>query len=520
MELSLKEGTTLADRIDYSLKKERLEGDNQYHCQACGTKRDATRSTRITSYPPVLHFSLLRFVFDAKTYERRKSRASIKFPREMDLGGHHYRLQAIITHSGPNAHQGHFVCETLDENTDTWYMCNDEEVTTIKRDKMIRSDRQWDEYFEPVAKKAKTRLDADDLSSKDAYMLVYTRMDPSIVTSPPYDVMQLIKAEQAGFEADQMEREAQKERLKDEYDGLVGAKRQVAKYLPGSERIVPTSELERWFAAENMDGLFSRWTIPLCAHGDVDPDSTALFKLVSADAFELLQTYGKRKRIIRISTSGRLSGASSELPESRLLTDASSASSTSKLKNGVHGADGMNAELSTAESHQAENGDSSVRPGQTESSTASSSRLVSDNDNDEKRPSDNHRESSSPSGPTTFDLLPQLSICSTCVEEEYRYKTIPDITEEDQDFWKAEVKHDRPIAKMMDDKYPVYGADYCYLPDSFVDKWLDFVKSSKAPRPELPLNLGRCEHDLLDIDLEMDAVHYISEKGWGLLIEK
>jgi ubiquitin carboxyl-terminal hydrolase 48 len=469
----------------------------------------------------VLHFSLLRFVFDAKTYERRKSRASIKFPRGMDLGGHHYRLQAIITHSGPNAHQGHFVCETLDENTDTWYMCNDEEVTTIKRDNIIRSERQWNDYFEPVPKKARTRLDANDLSSKDAYMLVYTRMDPSIVTSPPHDVMQLIKAEQAGFEADQMEREAQKERLKDEYDGLVGAKKQVAKYLPGSDRIIPTSELERWFAAENMGGLFSRWTIPLCAHGEVDPDSTALFKLVSADAFELLQTYGKRKRIIRISTSGRSSGASSELPESRPLAAGSSASVTSKLKNGVKEADGINSKLLTADSHQAENGDSAaLSSGRTGCSTASSSRLVSANDTDENRPANNNRNSSSPSGPTTFDLLPQLSICPTCVEEEYRYKTIPEITEEDQDFWKAEVKHDRPIAKMMDDKYPVYGADYYYLPDSFVDKWLDFVKSSKAPRPELPSNLGRCGHDLLDIDLEMDAVHYISEKGWGLLIEK
>ena len=43
---------------------ELLDGDNQYHCDRCGGKRDATRQLCVRELSPVLCLSLQRFVFD------------------------------------------------------------------------------------------------------------------------------------------------------------------------------------------------------------------------------------------------------------------------------------------------------------------------------------------------------------------------------------------------------------------------------------------------------------------------
>jgi len=46
------------------LQEQVLNGDNQYYCERCGCKNDATRRIRLKSLPPVLNFQLARFVFE------------------------------------------------------------------------------------------------------------------------------------------------------------------------------------------------------------------------------------------------------------------------------------------------------------------------------------------------------------------------------------------------------------------------------------------------------------------------
>ena len=48
------------------LCKEELSGDNQYYCDYCGKKADATRQMCLQQLPPYLCLSLQRFVFDIK----------------------------------------------------------------------------------------------------------------------------------------------------------------------------------------------------------------------------------------------------------------------------------------------------------------------------------------------------------------------------------------------------------------------------------------------------------------------
>lgn len=50
---------------DY-LSEEILQGENQWMCESCKTRVDATHCTKLRSLPPVLNFQLKRFVFNTK----------------------------------------------------------------------------------------------------------------------------------------------------------------------------------------------------------------------------------------------------------------------------------------------------------------------------------------------------------------------------------------------------------------------------------------------------------------------
>jgi hypothetical protein len=587
------------DRLEYSLIDERLEGDNQYHCQSCGVKRDATRSAAITSLPPILHFSLLRFVFDPKTYDRRKSRASITFPRHLELGSHDYHLQAIITHSGPSAHEGHFVCEAQEQTTGMWFMCDDEDVSQIKRSRMVHeiegrpaSGIGSGSGPEPPLKRAKT--EENTLRSKDAYMLVYTRLDAVESIPPPVAIMDKIDLELAEWNNDQGREEVEKYILEDEYHGLVGAKKQIAKLLPGMDCLIPSAELERWFGAEKFDDLFKPWNVPVCPHGDVDPDSTGLFKMVSLEAFELLQGYGfdiphgyavensklsekpRKHEVIDLSQSPP--PVAEELPsiESVFYPDsgvqAGSSTSTSKhamdamdidttttggadgengivgetegdRRNGVEQLDVMNDITRTSEM----NGTNGTNTGEgtvgakvidspevtmkpptrslsrdtnphTPSRHGSSNAIASSSKINNG--ADMSRTPSSQSGTQTYSILPRMTICPTCVEAEYHSRTAPGLSKEDKEFWKAETKLDRQIMKLLNPNFVIYDSDHYNLPDNFVEPWQEFVKYDYAPRPKLLSDLGRCEHGLLPVDLEMDEIHFICKRGWDQVVHK
>ncbi|RKP24305.1 hypothetical protein SYNPS1DRAFT_17399 [Syncephalis pseudoplumigaleata] len=123
IELSLQEHDTLEDCIRGLLVAETLTGDNQYHCDNCHQKQDALRTLSIQALPPVLHFQLMRFVFNVHTLERSKVDTAIRFPATIDMrpfmddpGGAPmpYDLTAVLLHDGPQASCGHFVAHVSD----------------------------------------------------------------------------------------------------------------------------------------------------------------------------------------------------------------------------------------------------------------------------------------------------------------------------------------------------------------------------------------------------------------------
>ena len=124
LELNVAGFATLEASLADLLSEEALVGDNLYACEAprcAGARREARRVTRLRAAPPVLSLHLKRFVYDKRTWARKKVSAKFAFPRSLDLGpllrpaagdppaeGAQYELAAILVHKGNAATSGHY----------------------------------------------------------------------------------------------------------------------------------------------------------------------------------------------------------------------------------------------------------------------------------------------------------------------------------------------------------------------------------------------------------------------------
>ena len=78
-ELELNVRPTLYAALAEYVQKAELCGDNQYLCEVCDGKRDATRQIELLALPPVLTLQLLRFIYDVETHSKKKARSVWKF---------------------------------------------------------------------------------------------------------------------------------------------------------------------------------------------------------------------------------------------------------------------------------------------------------------------------------------------------------------------------------------------------------------------------------------------------------
>ncbi|SJL00507.1 uncharacterized protein ARMOST_03820 [Armillaria ostoyae] len=232
IEISFKNNAKLGDCIAATLQPEKLTGDNQYFCCQCDSHRDATRYVELRELPPVLHFSLLRFVYDVSTMERKKSKNTIIFPGVLNMntfignadlrksathddhGDGIYELRGVLLHKGASAYHGHYEAQVFDVTSRSWYQFNDDVVTKIEKlgktpsgkkiidlesDSEVKQDSSQGKRPRAKAAKRKRVIDASDeeidgtpdqtnglnaqapseISSKDAYMLIYARREPA-----------------------------------------------------------------------------------------------------------------------------------------------------------------------------------------------------------------------------------------------------------------------------------------------------------------------------------------------------
>ncbi|XP_048741097.1 ubiquitin carboxyl-terminal hydrolase 48-like [Ostrea edulis] len=190
LDLHIQGHKTLEDSITDFLHEEKLEGDNQYMCSTCSSKQNAKRAIQLKRLPPILNLQLLRFVFDKKTGHKKKLNGFIQFPETLNMSkfmtsngnlsvndnaakdGYIYKLKAVLIHRGPSAYSGHYIAHILDESSGVWYKFNDEETTKMKGSNLHLGT---EEDLQETSAKQRGRVPKGYHSSRNAYMLVYTR---------------------------------------------------------------------------------------------------------------------------------------------------------------------------------------------------------------------------------------------------------------------------------------------------------------------------------------------------------
>ena len=77
---------SLLEALHEYVAVEDLNGGNQYDCDNCRGKRDATRQIALKSLPPVLCMQLLRFVYDPFKGNKKKVSDPMEFPEVLHMG--------------------------------------------------------------------------------------------------------------------------------------------------------------------------------------------------------------------------------------------------------------------------------------------------------------------------------------------------------------------------------------------------------------------------------------------------
>uniref|UniRef100_A0A0D9VQL9 Ubiquitin carboxyl-terminal hydrolase 26 n=1 Tax=Leersia perrieri TaxID=77586 RepID=A0A0D9VQL9_9ORYZ len=202
LELNIKGLNNLEQSLKDYLSTEALDGENQYFCESCQKRVDATRCIKLRSLPPVVNFQLKRYVFLPKTTTKKKISSSFSFPGQLDMGkrlsnpssSYMYDLAAILIHKGSAANSGHYVAHIKDESTGHWWEFDDEHVSKLglhpfgekpgkssnKADQKPQGSSTADSVTNGDSSSCHDAAMASTMeemfSSTDAYMLMYKRI--------------------------------------------------------------------------------------------------------------------------------------------------------------------------------------------------------------------------------------------------------------------------------------------------------------------------------------------------------
>lgn len=335
LELNIKGLSNLEESLDDYLSVEALNGENQYSCESCQKRVDATRCIKLRSLPPVVNFQLKRYVFLPKTTTKKKISSSFSFPGQLDMGkrlsdpssNYTYDLAAILIHKGSAANSGHYVAHIKDESNGHWWEFDDECVSSLGfhpfGEKPGKSSDKADQKSQGTStdgsvangnnsshhEAAPTSNMGEMFSSTDAYMLMYKRSSKddngikssNIVeasnSSLPRHLMDEIDALNASCVKECGEYQSKKDNLL----ASIHERRQEVKSVITEAPATPDDDSYFWISldwlrqwADNATPPSSIDNSPIqCEHGKVPASKVTSMKRLSAKAWEkLLSKYG------------------------------------------------------------------------------------------------------------------------------------------------------------------------------------------------------------------------------------
>ena len=159
---------TLQECLDHNTASERLTGDNIFECDKCNGKRNATKTVQLGRRPQTLLLSFRRTLWN-KSKGLHKDGRRVDFPLNFNatalLSGHdggekddncHYRLAAIVSHSGSSPLCGHYIswCRVTSwsnvasvadltqsvSDGGQWYLFNDSSVTPAQERDVLNAE--------------------------------------------------------------------------------------------------------------------------------------------------------------------------------------------------------------------------------------------------------------------------------------------------------------------------------------------------------------------------------------------
>ncbi|CAA6664566.1 unnamed protein product [Spirodela intermedia] len=187
LELNIKGLDNLNASLDDYLSVEQLSGENQYFCQACGKRVDATRCIKLHALPLFLFFSSNAMTF------------LWSFPSQLNMGRRLddvpepellYDLSAVLIHKGAAATSGHYVARIKDENSGQWWEFDDETVLKLGHQPFGEASSNSSGNAQPAAQSEELHPASNGnhssgfsksqhqeiFSPTDAYMLIYNCM--------------------------------------------------------------------------------------------------------------------------------------------------------------------------------------------------------------------------------------------------------------------------------------------------------------------------------------------------------
>ncbi len=149
-------GLQLDDCLRAFFSKEKLDGQNQYHCDNCKTKRDAVKSVNLAHAPQILCVHLKRFnKVNGWGLGNTKNTTMVNFPVDgLDMspylhevtqkaGGNSsqciYDLISVVKHTG-TVNRGHYIANCRNMVNNKWYEYDDELRYEIAADSLQTSD--------------------------------------------------------------------------------------------------------------------------------------------------------------------------------------------------------------------------------------------------------------------------------------------------------------------------------------------------------------------------------------------
>ncbi|KAG1654322.1 Ubiquitin carboxyl-terminal hydrolase 48 [Nymphon striatum] len=302
LDLNIKGHKELSECVLEFLKEEKLEGSDQYFCNSCNSKRNATRHIKLKQLPPVLNLQLLRFVFDRQSSRKKKINSFIKFPEVLDMSSHLqngipnvYYLSAVLMHVSSSADSGHYFSYIKDQVTLQWFKYNDEAVEKMDKLQLETEEEISGEFDNGQTKKPKVTKGIH--ASNSVYMLAYSRASPGSKISEskaviPPKILDIVDQDNNEFLKRVDELEIMKSENLIKYEEKRKEIQKIYEHLKSYSlgdgvEFIPTEWLINWL--NNKPALEIIDNAPfLCQHSKLNPDEIGNMKCVNSSTAEKL----------------------------------------------------------------------------------------------------------------------------------------------------------------------------------------------------------------------------------------